>query len=106
MRLTELEPRWLLKDGRRIGIAFKCPNPARRKWWVTCLTAPTPFAEQEAAVIAAGIADTNWQGCEESVGWTFAGGIENAAFETLSISPSLDGGPYWWHGNITNGEVV
>lgn len=47
------------------------------------------------------------QGCKQGTHWAIAGGIENAAFETLTVTPSLDGSPGGnWHGFITNGEIV
>jgi hypothetical protein len=39
--------------------------------------------------------------------WQIAGGIENASFQTMTLTPSLDGSPAGnWHGFITNGHIV
>jgi hypothetical protein len=103
IKLTELEPRWLLRDGKRIGVIFRNPLPDHRKWWVTCFAGPTPHGQQEVAVHAAVGETCMWQGCNEASGWQFAGGIDAASFETLTITPSLDGGPSWWHGFVTDG---
>lgn len=104
MRLTELDPRWLMKDGKRIGVAFHCPNSDRHKWWLTCFAQPTVNGDQFDAVNVAIGETSNWMPCNEKVGWQFAGGIENANFETLSITPSIDAGNTLWHGYVTNGN--
>lgn len=105
MKILALEAQWLMRDGRRIGVIFRNPLPDHRKWFVTCFAEPTPHEEQERAVHAA-VGETDmWQGCNEASGWQFAGGIENASLETVTITPSLDGGPHWWHGFVTNGEA-
>ena len=47
------------------------------------------------------------QGCKQEARWTIAGGIANASFETMTVTPSLDGSPGGnWHGFITNGDIV
>ena len=107
MRLLDLEPQWLLRADRRIGFIFRCPNPERRKWRMTCFAYPTIYADQYDAVVAAlGDEDMNWQPCNEAVGWTVAGGIDAASFDTLTVTPSIDGGANMWHGFITNGEAA
>ena len=106
MKLTELEPIWLMREGKRIGVIFRNPLPDHRKWRVTCFVEPTQHDDQEIAVHAA-VGETDmWQGCNEKVGWKFDGGIENASFDTLTITPSLDGGPHWWHGFVTKGDIA
>ena len=52
--------------------------------------------------------DFMWaQYCNQASGWTVAGGIENATFDTMTVTPSLDGSAGGlWHGFITNGEIV
>lgn len=112
MRLTDLDPRWLKQDGRRIGFVFK--SPANPNWWQSCFVAPTPHNVQHAAFNGAlddqaaepQYAWTKVQACREECGWTVAGGIENATFENMTVTPSLDGSPGGlWHGHITNGEI-
>lgn len=104
MRLVDLEPRWLVKDGRRIGFAFKCPNPERAKWWFTCFAVATPHPDQADAVSDAIGQDFNWLPCKE-IAWSVAGGIDTATFETMTVTPSLDGGTAMWHGYITDGMI-
>lgn len=112
MRLTELDPRWLVRDGHRVGFVFKSPtNP---QWYQSCVTVCTPLHDQEDLFNAAlpdvaekpEYAFTKVQGCNQACAWTVAGGIENATFETISVTPSIDGSAGGlWHGFITNGEV-
>lgn len=119
MKLTDLDPRWLVLDGRRVGFAFLSPfGPERNKprsdgtpnpthWRQSCFAEALPRQVQwqlfdevfgEAGTI---------QGCKPEFAWTIEGGIENATFETMTVSPSLDGSAGGlWHGHITGGEIV
>jgi hypothetical protein len=106
VKLTDLDPRWLLKGGKHIGFIFRCPNPDRAKWRMACFAVPTPYDDQAAAVEAAIGADINWQPSNEACGWQIAGGIDAATFETMTVSPSIDGGIHMWHGHIKAGEIV
>lgn len=120
MKLTELDPRWLVEEGRRVGFVFKSPTDP--KWWQTCffepgrklLCCPSPecYAKDEAhcphsqaGLVAAAGVDPNWfQGCKRECGWTVTGALD---FATLTVQPSLDGSAGGlWHGFITNGEIV
>lgn len=115
MKLADLDPRWLMLDGRRIGFCFVSPtqplrpdgtaNPTRYRQ--TCFAAPTPRRVQRELFEAMfGDDDFTVQGCNPQCGWTIAGGIEAADFATMTVTPSLDGSPGGlWHGYITNGEV-
>lgn len=116
MRLTDLDPRWLLKDGRRVGFVFISPTqdrPARHDgsksppWRQSCFPQPTPHDVQR-AIFEEMFADDDFtiQGCNPACGWKIEGGIENATFETMTVTPSLDGSAGGlWHGFITNGEI-
>jgi hypothetical protein len=113
MRLTDLEPRWLVRDGQRVGLVFK--SPTKPHWFQSCMFAPTPHVVQrELFNEAVGhlcekpeYGYTKVQGCNEACGWTVAGGAANATFETLAIAPSIDGSAGGlWHGFITNGDIV
>ena len=105
MRLLDLDPRWLLKDSKRIGFIFISPvqhvrsdgstNPT--PWRQTCFVSPTPLHDQEPAATTAMAdladkdGDFDWvQYCNQECGWTVANGIENATFETMTVTPSLD----------------
>lgn len=103
MRLLDLEPKWLMKNGHRVGIVFR--NPVRPKWWTSCFFVAMPDVEQE-AIIEQVIGDVDYQGCNPASAWQVNGGAETASFETLTITPSLDGGPGWWHGYITDGAIT
>lgn len=119
MRLTDLEPRWLLKDGQRVGFIFRAPNRPD-KCWQSCFLASPPRREQWALFAAAfhgAVEDVDEdfgdfsrpdvQGCSAGTHWQIAGGIDAADFSTLSVTPSLDGSAGGnWHGFITNGEIV
>jgi len=112
-RLADLDPRWLLRDGVRIGFVFNCPTRADEKQ--TCFFAPTPRREQIEAVrgLYGNMADddkpdlSHIQLCDEDCGWKISAPLtaETATFETISVTPSLDGSKGGnWHGHITNGE--
>src|ERR1044072_628178 len=106
MRLTELDPRWLLKGGQRVGFVFRNPVRGHKGWWVSCFFAPTPEDEQEKLIEEVLGADAIYQQCNPAHGWSIVGDKPTPAnFETISITPSLDGGPNMWHGHITNGEI-
>lgn len=109
MRLVDLEPRWLIRDGRRVGFIFRSPVDAQ--WFQTCFVTPTQRRDQR-EVIWDCMADVepefgHAQFCNPETQWSVAGGIEGADFATLSVTPSLDGSKGGlWHGHITNGEIV
>lgn len=119
MRLTDLDPRWLVKDGRRAGVLFITPQDNRERkdgsgqpWRQVCTFEPMTFREQVAAVHAActDLAGEHpfgkFQTARDGYAWSVAGGPEAAAFETLTITPSIDGSAAGlWHGFITNGEA-
>lgn len=106
MKLLDLDPQWLLKDGKRVGFTFVSPvqheHPTRKtKWRQSCFPKPTSTDDQFKA-----IGDAPVQLCNPSCGWTIAGGIDAATFETMTVTPSIDGSAGGlWHGFITNGEI-
>lgn len=130
MKLLELEPKWLMFDGRRVGFVFRCPT--RQDNWQTCFvekfylfksrtgeylrdaigewlgSAPDSQCAIIKDALTADIADSHrWQSCNPDHQWTVEGGIANASFETISVMPSLDGSAGGnWHGFVTNGEIV
>jgi hypothetical protein len=122
MKLIDLDPRWLVdQSGRRIGFIFISPKQMMRhdgttnptQWRQTCFVAATSLHDQELAVwkAMADLAGNDgefdfFQACNQSSGWKIAGGIENASFETMSVTPSIDGSAGGlWHGFITNGLI-
>lgn len=114
MKLTELEPRWLIKEGQRVGFIFR--SPTRQQCWQSCFVASPPRREQRALfaeTLEPGDHDDSEygrpdvQGCSEGTHWTIVGGIDQADFASISVTPSLDGSAGGnWHGFITNGEIV
>ncbi len=110
MKLTELDPRWLMSDGMRAGFIFKSPTDPR--WYQSCMIYQTPRGRQhdmfdDALPEFTEFGWTKVQGCNPEQSWTILGGIENATFETMTVTPSLDGSPGGlWHGFITNGEMA
>jgi hypothetical protein len=100
MRLIELSPKWLIKDGKRVGFTFVSPtNP---QWRQSCFENPPPRREQWEL-----FGDDDVQGCNPQAHWIVHGGIDAASFETMTVTPSLDGSAGGlWHGFITNGEIV
>lgn len=121
MRLTELDPRWLVLKGRRVGFAFR--SPSNPEWWQTCFSQSgirtmTCDACRDRAFVglcehsqlglcqATGIDPLRVQGCNPACGWTIEGGIDAASFEGLTVTPSVDGSRGGlWHGFITGGEI-
>lgn len=111
MRLVDLEPRWLTKDGVRVGFVFRCPlDPANAHRLQSVMFAPTPRREQWALWEENGFeADERCmiQGCNPNARWTCTPSPELADFGSLSVDPSVDGSAGGnWHGHITKGEIV
>lgn len=113
MKLTDLDPRWLLRDGRRVGFIFR--SPTKPAWWQSCVFQPTDHNEQKELFNAAldvqgenrNYAFTTVQGCKHSCGWAPMPAPEAATFETISVTPSIDGSAGGlWHGFITSGQIV
>lgn len=111
MQLTDLDPRWLLKDGQRVGFLSPIRGAGPVHWRQTCFFAPTTFREQCALVWEA-MADQvdedhkfgDWQACNNGTAWTPHGALD---FATLTVTPSLDGSAGGlWHGFITAGQIV
>jgi hypothetical protein len=105
MRLTELDPRWLLKDRKRLGFTFI--SPTNKRWRQSCFAQPAPRRDQWAMFEVVHGEMFEVQGCNPELGWMIVGGIDAATFETMTVTPSLDGSAGGlWHGFITNGEIV
>lgn len=105
MRLIELDPVWLVKDGKRVGFTFISPTkpPCRQ----SCFAQAMPSCEQWALFEQYHGEETMVQGCKPECAWDFKGGIESADFATLTVTPSIDGSAGGtWHGFITKGEIV
>lgn len=104
MKLTDLDPVWLYKGGRRVGFTFISPNhPTTR---MSCFPDPPDTSDQIDMFEAAHGERSLVAPCNETERWSIAGGIEAATFEAMTVKPSLDGSAAGlWHGFITNGEI-
>lgn len=125
MKLTDLDPRWLTFDGRRVGFIFRSPLPAKRDWWQTCFVerfltfkgregtyrfdGEGYSPDSQCGIVARCCREAKewFQPCNPDHQWSIAGGIKDASFEALTVTPSIDGSAGGlWHGFITNGEIV
>lgn len=105
MRLVDLDPRWLIQNGRRVGFTFFSPvqsqGMGKSRWRQSCFIEPTSSDVQFDL-----LGDEPVQHCNPACAWKIEGGIENASFETMTVTPSIDGSAGGlWHGFITNGEI-
>jgi hypothetical protein len=104
MKLTELEPEWIIPD------MFIFKNPTGGKDWLTCKRIPMPMKEQYSIIYGDfmdGRTKTKWVGktvvmTNPDCAWKFEGND----FNTLTVTPSIDASASGnWHGFITNGEI-
>lgn len=99
MRLTDLDPHWLVLEegGARVGLTFHCPHcPASgQRLAVVFHHAGRELIEDAYILAKHGAADKDHI-------WTMTG----AGFDDLTLHPSVDAsGSGHWHGFITNGEA-
>ncbi len=107
MKLLELDPRWLIWQGRRVGMMLRCPHC--RKTWLSCFFEKMPVLCGEPnqfslfkKAIDPGENAHNVVPCRKDFAWTRVGDD----FATMSITPSLDASASGhWHGFITAGEI-
>lgn len=103
-RLVDLEPEWVRRTGRVVGVRFTCPiddgpGPHREGHQVAVLFANPPDGGPPHPD------DPDCVGNNSGQRWTRSG----ATFETLSISPSIDctaADRHCWHGFVSAGEVT
>ena len=105
MRLTELDPQWIIKDGKRVGFTFISPvqhnSTNKTVWRQSVFAVPTTSDEQFNL-----LGDAPVQHCNPGCGWKIEGELSNASFDTITVTPSIDGSQGGlWHGHITNGEI-
>lgn len=100
MKLTELDPHWIddgwlgLPGRRGIGMWFRCPSHLEKGdsdlVWIMF---DNPLDGGEHYPTTGDLVNTLWH-------------REGDTFETITISPSIDGSKYGcWHGFIRNGEI-
>lgn len=109
MRLVDLDPVWIMRDGERIGFTFLCPtgaakgrqscfreSPARSEQWKLFAVTHGPDGDDHE------FPRDMIQGCTPGTRWAISG-----EFENLTVTPSIDGSAGGnWHGFITNGQIV
>lgn len=101
MRLSELDPQWLIDDGKRLGVTFLCPHCQKVR--VGAKSAPLSMRDQM-RIFARDFPNNGGQivPMNESCSWTITG----ADCETMTITPSIDASKSGhWHGYVTNGEI-
>lgn len=97
MRLVDLNPSWLDKG----LFVFWCPHC--HETLLSCKNAVMSVREQ-CDLFASRFGYAPIVPCKPAFAWEFADG---AAFETMSVTPSLNcGASGHWHGHITAGEIV
>jgi hypothetical protein len=92
MRLTDLDPRWLEKDGRKVGFVFQSPTLGKQMWMaVYCphpgyheLCAPSMRPSPKAARMNPYCRSVQTMNRHQE--WQIAGGIENASFQTMTLT--------------------
>jgi hypothetical protein len=120
MKLIDLSPQWIVRDGVNVGLTFKCPccfnqnTPSTdlaentkhdRNRYLSCGFVHMTIHEQFDLFLDPmsdrGIVCTPFN---QAGNWKPNQVID---FNTLSISPSIDASNSGhWHGFITNGEIV
>jgi hypothetical protein len=122
MKLTELDPQWIMKDGQRVGFTFLTPSYTNA-FWAQNRKPAEPHPCRQSCFLESPQTKDQWrlfaethgaeagdddfprhmiQGCTPGARWTISG-----EFENLTVTPSIDGSAGGnWHGFITNGEIV
>lgn len=110
MKLVELSPQWILREGQRVGILFRCPHclyKAPRQWLMIFNVPQASISgpDGQYSLVTGMIPDDELAQAVPSrrnFAWQFTGDT----FDALSIVPSVDASSSGhWHGYITNGEV-
>jgi hypothetical protein len=107
VKLIDLDPRWILEGGKRVGFSFLSPTRSQGPihWRQSCYAIPSPKIGHQWHLLGKDDAECT-QTCKLGVTWSITGGIETADFATLTVLPSIDGSAGGlWHGFITNGEI-
>ena len=102
MKLTDLQPRWLINEPGRRLLLFK--NPTGGDAWLTCKNFQMPLGEQMALIRekCPDLKGLSIVGTDPQCAWTITG-----EFENLTCMPSIDASRSGnWHGFIRNGEIV
>jgi hypothetical protein len=112
MRLSELNPLWILKDNQQIGMIFKCPCCVKAQKvepdWISCFWVPSPFLQEQIELFESNLKQNSLSEytiicpCKYEYAWTKTG----STFEDITIHPSIDASSSGnWHGFITAGNI-
>lgn len=112
MRLTDLQPAWLRKDGNagaeRVAFVFNVPHRPHVR--IAVFPAPAPPLPRQYALFAKypdAVGDGEVWSTPEGSTFEIEGGIVAASFETMTVTPHVGhAGLHRWYGTITNGEVT
>lgn len=109
IRLDTLDPKWLLRGDRRVGVVFT--SPTDKAWRQVCMFVHASFREQitmcQMAIHGEAKGSVNVQTADPKMAWTCIPQPLIAGFDNMTIVPSIDGSRAGlWHGHITNGMVV
>lgn len=100
MKLTELNPRWMVDDGRKVGVMFDCPGAC-------CADKRSPRDVFEMGAAVKALAACPFKVAIDGQpyradGWERTGDT----FDTLTLSPSVwISPPEHWHGFVRGGEI-
>ena len=115
MKLSLLDPRWLIVDEKRFGFVFKCPHC--QKFYLSCFFVPMPhiagddYIDCQYALFRTVLPElepnefSNIVPCKRNYAWQAQLPVDQATFDNLSVTPSIDASAAGhWHGSIINGE--
>lgn len=117
MRLTDLKPKWMRRDGNAVGLIFLCPDCVRgrckekKSIWLTVVFAALNNREQRELIERtlaehpeefAGVGTGDVVSCTEGRLWKRTSKL----LETISITPSIDASASGhWHGSVGSGVI-
>lgn len=105
MKLTDLDPRWVMMGGRRVGFVFQSPDDPH--WYLSCFAYPMPAWQQRMFFIAMFGPGYRVLACDPANAWTFSPKIAKADFDTLRITEAIDGtAAGLWRGFVFNGGIT
>jgi hypothetical protein len=94
VKLADLQPAWVTKTGRVIGVRFTCPCCHGCQVGVLFANPPDGGAPHPN--------DPQCVGNNDGERWD----REGDTFDDLTLRPSIDGSPSHWHGFVTKGEIA
>lgn len=111
MQLADLDPRWLILGGKRVGFVFKSPTHLNKNRYQTCFfqkcTRRSQYDTFQDLIDAAYGMECVVQYCSSNTAWKCEPHQDIVTWDNISITPSLDGSRGGnWHGYITNGQIV